>query len=395
MAKVLVSFLGIGQKNREYKSAKYKIDNKFYETSFVSAAIIEHLNIDKKIVIGTSKSMWEEYYHFFAEKENTFDESIYYELVESIDNTSFSEYNDNLEILNTSLLNTSIIQIKYGLNEEELRYNLNKIIEIENIINDGDELYIDVTHGFRTFPLLAQYAINYLKQISNKNIYIKGYFYGMLEAIKDLGYAPLINMGILNDLNDLIIGASEFKNNSNGLLIANIILKDAPKASKKIRNFSKAISINYSHEIRNQINQLAEIDFQEIPEPERYIVKKVFDDFLKRFKDSDDASTFQLKLAEWYFDNNIYGASYIFLTEAIISKVVEERKINDDVFNKEARDSAKKKISSYNKELGKVYTSVNKIRRNIAHALNSRHNTYLNDITSLEKNIKKVINLFK
>ena len=68
MSKILISPLGVGKLDhdsakREYLEAKYRFNNKKsseYKTPFVSAAIAQHLNIDKMILVGTSKSMWEE-----------------------------------------------------------------------------------------------------------------------------------------------------------------------------------------------------------------------------------------------------------------------------------------------------------------------------------------------
>jgi len=398
MARILVSFLGTGLKTREYRRSKYKIDDSYYETSFVSAALTQHLKVDRKIILGTSKSMWEEYYRYFSEQEGAFDENFYYEIADAIEKSTFIEGSDVFSRMSKELEEVSILLLDYGLNEKELRNNINKVLEIENYIDEGDEVYMDVTHGFRSFPLLAQQAINYLKLISSKNIEVKGYYYGMLEAINELGYAPIVDMSILNSLNDLIIGAYDFKHNSNGEAISALLVDKAPEVSKKINNFSKAVSINYSHEIRSQIQQLSKLDLAEVPLPERHIVEKVLDDFLQRFSNIKDASAFQLRLAEWYMQNKYYGASYIFLTESIITKVVEDsldsESTENNVFEKSLREKAKKNIYKYNKDLTKIYNSVNKVRKNIAHALDSRHNTYLNDITGLEKNVAKVKRIF-
>ena len=395
MAKVLISFLGVGNSKREYRKAKYKIDDSLYETPFISAALTKHLNIDRKIIIGTSKSMWEEFYRFFAETKNDFKEDIYFKIAQSIDNVEFNNKNENLGLLEKEIPNLKIIQIKYGLNEDELRFNLNKILELENFINIDDHLYIDVTHGFRTFPLLTQYAINYLKLISKKEIIIKGYYYGMLEAINELGYAPVVDMSIINDLNELLIGASQFKNNLSGQRLSKLLQEKSGEAAKKINNFSNALSINYSHEIKKQIQQLNNFNFISIPKLERKIVEQVFKSFINIFKDINKASDFQLLLAEYYYKKQLFGTSYIFLTEAIITKVVEELVSPEKVFKKDARENAKLNIFKYNIELNNIYKTVNKIRNNIAHALDLRHDTYHNDINSLNNHIKKVKNIFQ
>lgn len=91
MAKILISPLGTGaiSKNntsvREYRKAKYQIDNQSYESSFVASVLYTHLNLDGIIYIGTVKSMWEEVYRFFSEtKKLGMDEDCYWYLSEKI-----------------------------------------------------------------------------------------------------------------------------------------------------------------------------------------------------------------------------------------------------------------------------------------------------------------------
>lgn len=62
--KVLISFIGTGpvdNKNnsgkRVYKTARYRFEEKEIETSFVSIALGEFLNIDTFYLFGTMKSM--------------------------------------------------------------------------------------------------------------------------------------------------------------------------------------------------------------------------------------------------------------------------------------------------------------------------------------------------
>ena len=87
MSNVLISFLGTGPTTekgniREYRTAEYVFENPAFrkKTSFVTAAISEYCKCDKIIVLGTSKSMWEEYFRYFSELTNCFDEELYFQL---------------------------------------------------------------------------------------------------------------------------------------------------------------------------------------------------------------------------------------------------------------------------------------------------------------------------
>lgn len=396
--KVLISFLGTGPSDfdkdtqkRQYKVAKYKIDDTFYDTSFISAALVSHLNIDYKIIIGTAKSMWEEYYRYFKEQEDNFDEDLYLGLSDFVSNSNSKTeqfpFKDKIESV---FENTTIVILKYGLNDSELECNLLKMLEIENILLNNDEVYVDATHGFRSFPLFAQEIIMYITQVSRKEIVLKKFYYGMLDVIRELGYAPVVDLSIVSRVNHLIVGVNELKNKSDGSALVKLLNDSDPKLANLIDNFSKAFNINYSHEIKKQFENILKYDFEKLSPLEKMIAEKGFLEFKEHFNLSCSNSKFQLDLAKWYFNKKLYGVSYLTLLESIVSFVVEI-KYQGEVFNEEYRSKAKSNLS-YKKfkdrKLCDLYISVNKIRNNVAHMLDKRHDTFLNDINNLEKRIK-------
>ncbi len=64
MSRVLVSFLGIGVSNsHRYDEVTYNIEGKTCKkTTLIAEAITKYYGIDKLILVGTPKSMWEEVY---------------------------------------------------------------------------------------------------------------------------------------------------------------------------------------------------------------------------------------------------------------------------------------------------------------------------------------------
>src|SRR5699024_6591153 len=97
--KVLISFVGTGRfdektKNsiREYSKAKYKFGSKTIETSFVASALTEFLECDTLFLFGTVKSMWEEVYLYYCNKNSfDFDEAYYYDIAEKCGETANSK----------------------------------------------------------------------------------------------------------------------------------------------------------------------------------------------------------------------------------------------------------------------------------------------------------------
>ena len=173
--KVLISFLGTGsfedKSKREYRTAKYRIDDKEYVRSFVADALTEHYEINTIIMIGTVKSMWEELYLKFCEKNNIQpDEEYYTELgiiSENANSKSALELPQKEKIEKALGKESQVVLIKYGLNEEEVNYNIATILGVEKYLKNGDEVYVDITHSFRSLPLLL---MNTLISVSYKHL---------------------------------------------------------------------------------------------------------------------------------------------------------------------------------------------------------------------------------
>lgn len=407
MSKILISPLGTGGLNpqnksaREYRTAKYRFEEKDYNKSFISSVLYEHLELDGIIFIGTVKSMWEEVYRVFCEEKNIeLDEEYYWQLLEQIDNLN---YQSDLSSLNLTTLENILgerskcILIKYGLNEQELQENFDQIIQIVDFLQDGDEIYVDITHSFRSLSLFMFLVLNFLNDLSEeRNIKIKGVYYGMLDVIRELGYAPVVNLQSLFDLTKWIKGLYSLKNFGNGYLIAELLKNQQEiTLARQITELSDAININYVPDIRIRSQYLQNaLKRETFNTPFKYI-KKILDKFIQRFSQHNQRECdFQLKLAKWYFENKRYATGYITLTEAIITYLCE---INgEDIVLKEARDRMKDLLyDNDNTELAQLYRKVNKIRNGIAHALiEGKRQNYNTAISNAEGYYKKAKTIF-
>ena len=97
------------------------------------------------------------------------------------------------------------IAIKNGNDEAEIWEIFDTIY---GLIEQDDELYLDLTHGFRSLPMLLLVLVNYVKFMKNaKVVYLS---YGNFEAVKD-GVAPIINLLPFAKLQDWTTAASSFK----------------------------------------------------------------------------------------------------------------------------------------------------------------------------------------
>ena len=421
--KVLIAGIG-GGKNKEtgtYRVANYKIENKIYEQrSFITSALEEHYGIDKTIFIGTAGSMWDNLYEFYSKKyQKNYDENYHLDLMAVTDNATMDT---DINSLNLTKFNETFkdkilgIVTKYGMNELEIFENFNLIIKLQDELEDGDEVYLDITHSFRSNAFWMFLVMNYLTDVQDKNITVKAISYGMLEAQKD-GVAPVVDLNAFYKILQWIKGANNLKNYGNSYLIEENIENE--KLSKKLKNFSDALNMNYIGSLRQSINSLKKLedDIDNLEGPAKLIIPKVIKDFMDRFASEDKDYLFQAKLAKWHFEQKRYAMAYININESIIGFILDtlelplltgDRKKDENKLAKDwlnmiiSRHENNKtypnfKVDKDNIELYeyiKIFEHSRRVRNEIAHSIGGKDSA-VNDIDSLKKYCDKIIDLLK
>lgn len=423
MAKILISSLGTGSldknnaSSREYRKAIYRFEGsiKEYETSFVATALSEHLQVDKIYLVGTSKSMWEEVYRYFSTVSNqVFDEDYWAYLGDKVE--VFRSGNPKIDENDLKNVNKAIdgylrylrssasggshcYIIDYGLNETELWSNFDVFMCIGKNLNENDEIFLDITHSFRSIPLFNYLLLDLIGILKFRNDFkLSGLFYGMLDVIREVGYAPIVDLSPLYNITLWARGAYNFINYGNGYLLADLINDDA--VSKSIRNISDIVNINHIDEFKREIDRLNDLlDDNKYPE----IVIKYMQPFLKsftdRFKGISSSGKLQFALAEWYFDNKRFAQGYICLVESVITKILEiyrdknsKIKINEYNRNKVRNliyTPEFNQMSEY-KHLYEEFNIIRKKRNVIAHAGYADEKTFKKDISDAYLHLNRI-----
>lgn len=428
MAKVLISFLGTGPDNkdkgraeRQYRPATYRIEDTDYkDTSFVAEAIASHYKVDKIILIGTTKSMWERVYEVFCTKQGIeINEDYWMELTSFCDNashkTSLSDFPKKEKLEDVIGNGSKIIPIHYGLDEQELNANAAYILGIEGCLNKGDELIVDITHGFRSLPLYIMNLLVYLQNVSLKQVKISHILYGMLDITREIGYTPVIELNGLLAQNEWITGAYSFLEFGNAYKIAKLLREEGGiglTAAQRLENFSNTMNINYLDSVKLQMSNLSSMrNFEFSPIP-NVIIPNTISSYLKTFNLSKSDSFFQYTIARWHFEHKNYASSYMVLTEALFTYVCEvceiatDSPIQDaeiakivlgkrDDNNRITKDEVKKyqnaKLKYSIDNLKQIYHSINSIRNSIAHQ--TKHFS-TKSTSELINRLKKGLDLF-
>lgn len=352
MSKVLISFLGTGAQNKDkakndrtYQKANYKFENGdlIENTSFVADALVKHYKIEKVILVGTVKSMWERVYEVFCDNKGIEPDLEYYSSLANCCDNANNE--SELVIPNKKKLEAAIgtdahIElIRYGLNKYELDENAKIILGLEKYIEQNDELIVDITHSFRSLPLYLMNLLIYLNNVSQKHISITHITYGMLDISRDLGYTPVVELNNILEINQWITGAYAFKEFGKGYQIAKLLGYDENDSSKKnpegkvIKEFSDVMGMDFLYGIKKQANSLSGIKNKEYGPIAQILIPQVIDDICKKFNILDNDkycdSKKQLIVAKWHFEHMNYSSAIIDILESLISKIIEICDINE------------------------------------------------------------------
>ncbi len=205
--KVFISFLG----TNNYQPTRYYAEDDLSDATiplrFVQeASLIKHcchFKTDDEVLIFTTldsstkelgaKTMnWFDYHHYdFAKKEPG-------PLMEGL--------MSRLNKLN--LHSFKQVDIPNGKSTTEI-WEIFSIVF--NCIQDSDTLYFDITHSFRSIPMLNMLLISYSKLL--KDVTIAGIYYGAFEASKVVGgekYTPIWDLKAFSELQDWTAAAQMF-----------------------------------------------------------------------------------------------------------------------------------------------------------------------------------------
>lgn len=415
MAKILITALGSGTYNKEknekeYKPATYYVEegNPLKETELIASAIDEKWKMDKIIFIGTTGSMWSNVYKFYCNNKGIKKNEDYYN---KLKNTELKANKDTpIEKLEIEKFNTTFdgkikgIVIKYGVDNKENLENFHSIIEIEKEIEDGDEIFIDITHSFRSMSFWLFLIMTYLKDVSNKNIEIKNITYGMFEAQNEKKETPIVSLNLFIDILKWFKGASELKNYGNSYSILEELEKNLEDKDIKneLENFSDTMNINYVDSLKESLKNFDTIKnkFDNLEGPGKYIVPQIFENFINEFKFQNDEKLsneekkylLRAKLAKWHCEQKRYAMAAININEAIVDFIMDVLNfpIKDTKDKTSETDLAKKWLEKIEKvedeeikKYGMIYVETRSIRNKSAHSL-ERETNLKDDIKKLE-----------
>jgi CRISPR-associated DxTHG motif protein len=211
-------------------------------------------------------------------------------------------------------------------------------------MNEGDEVVLDITHAFRSIPLLANAVLNYAKVL--KGISIAGIYYGAFEVLGnpaevkrwslDQRRVPIFDLTAFDVLHDWSIAIDRFLETGDAVSVSNLATKSVrpllsaskgadraalgiKRIAEYLRELSKAISTCRAPEISSIAAALKE----EIASCEGFDLIPAFVPLLGRLRqkmvpfhgENDVADGIQA--ARWCLDHNLIQQGYTILNETL------------------------------------------------------------------------------
>lgn len=261
-------------------------------------------------------------------------------------------------------LKLQMLKIPKGFNEAEIWKIFNTFI---NNINEGDEIYFDVTHGFRHLSMLVMNILNYVKL--TKNVKVQSIEYGLFDELGRADKvrskamternASILDLTSFDYLNDWVIGVDNFINTGDAEKISKLpqktlvnLFKNQKCSSEleydfyiKIKRFKSKISefnnevkttrgIKINETIINILNEIKEINLlkkkiQKTQDLNDRILPfiKLIDNIKEKFSifDINDKIGIKnnFKLLKWCNEHKLISQGLIIARENIISLIAE------------------------------------------------------------------------
>jgi CRISPR-associated Csx2 family protein len=355
MARVFVSVLG----TNDYVPCSYKHhdttvvkETRFVQEATVSLCCRDWTKSDRVLIFTTEE----------AEKKNWLDDG------HSDQRTKEPIKQQGLKsILDALKLEVPVTNVKIpeGKSEREIWEIFQAIFDN---LQEADEIVFDITHAFRSIPMLVMVVLSYAKVI--KSVSLKGIYYGAFEVLgnpRDVRklplakrVAPIFDLTPFDHLFDWTVAIGVFVRSGDATLATGLAhghareisrtKKGADQGANKLREvanllgvFSKDVSTCRGLKLSQDITQLRQAirDSRESSLAPAFV--PLLDQLLQRLeifsgKEIEDG----IRVAEWCLEHNLVQQGYTILRESLISYVCSGYAIDPSDFA--GRDQVEKAI---------------------------------------------------
>jgi len=321
------------------------------------------------------------------------------------------------------------IDIPEGRSEQELW----QIFDcVTSSVGEGDSVILDITHAFRSIPMIVFAVAAYLRR--TKDVTIERIVYGAFEARDENNRAPIFDLTPLLDLLDWLSGAEFLLRRSDATLLAERLRtvhrqawrsrsgEDLPTIlqpiANKLRSFSHALHLARPRDVMRNAKDLLPMlqgmasEAEQWAKPFAIILEQIRSEAEKFAHDAPDRLDKenlqkQLALIEHFVEKGLWVQAILLAREWVVSWVALQRGDGDWLDSnyrereiEHALGSAAKRLRGESvevpewfdelpksKEVADLWNSLTQLRNDVAHC-GMRKNAA--PISSIEQRVKEI-----
>jgi CRISPR-associated Csx2 family protein len=320
MARKFISFLGA----QAYEDTHYFFNNDpgvlAQATGYVQEAIFEiELNTwqpsDKVIIFTTEEAREKNYNNRATRNKETLEGQGLEHILERLQKKGLiGEY--------------SAVTIPNGNSDMEIWEVFQSVF---THISEGDELYFDITYGFRSLPMLGIVLLDYARTL--RNVSIKKLYYGNYEAGRanqkpgELVHAPVLDLTPFAQLQEWTSAAKIFLNGGNAEPLAALTEEQNPEISRNLRLFAPAILTCRGWQLAEgiDISSFRKLVDSSLASPIAAQLRPLLEKTQEKLEPFESNNLHNgLHAVKWCIDNGLVQQGYTFLQETIVSLVLEK-----------------------------------------------------------------------
>ncbi len=362
MKTALISFLG-KQRRVEggYRPAAYRFpDGEVVETRYFARALRQRLDPDRIVILGTASSMWD----VLAEDCDAGAE-LWSEVTDAIDRAAVDQplLDRVAEAVATSWgCEARLGLIPFGLDETEQVAILHAMAEAAEGMR---RVHLDVTHGFRSLPMLALMAAFYLEVV--RGLKIAGIHYGMFEARDARNNTPVARLDGLLRFGRWIGALRQFDKDGDYSVFATLLEAAGVEEAGRL---AEAAFFERTGNVRDAARRISTLHRSlEGIDGARFPAAAMFAPLLAERLDwfrKPALSAKEWALAEEYLNRRDYFRAALLALEAALTAELERRGMDAAGFD------ARRDLHEELRESNGQYRRLNSLRNQIAHGTRKR-----------------------
>lgn len=375
----LVSFLGRGSRDGQYKPAQYQFDDGSIECEpYFVIALARRLKPESLLLVGTAGSAWDV---FFGREAAGEDEAIL-ELMAAIDEGR----------INDSVLETpaKLLGVRLGLRVDCLLIDEARdataqariLMDLSSRLPSGEQVTLDVTHSFRHLPMLAMVAARYLAKV--RGITVDDIYYGAFEMkLADDAPVPVVRLGGLLRMLEWVEALNGYEHSGDYAVFAPLLEAEglSPQHSKALSLASFRERVGNSEKAKEALTETAAA-ISGLDGPFVALFRGQLRERLA-WATGGDRGERELRLARTWLERDDYLRAAIFLLEGLVTSEAYHRlrvNFNDRAERVRAADSLAQRLPQFDK--------LQRIRNALAHAQRS-HDSEVNALLTDEQRLRQ------